>query len=101
VEEMAARKHLGNVETILSDCQTGIPDHSLDVALLYDILHDLGDPQAILAELHRVLKPDGILSVSDHHMKEKPIVAKVTEGGLFAFERRGPRTYRFQPRSAP
>ena len=51
-------------ETILSDCETGSPDDSLDVVILYDTLHDLNNPNGMLAELHRVPKPNGVLSVS-------------------------------------
>ncbi len=29
----------------------------MDVALLYDVYHDLAYPSIVLAELHRVLKP--------------------------------------------
>jgi ubiquinone/menaquinone biosynthesis C-methylase UbiE len=83
------------VEPILSDCQTGLTDNSLDVVLLYDIFHDLGDPNRILEELHRVLKPEGILSFSDHHMKENEIVSGVTNSGLFKLATRGKRTYTF------
>jgi hypothetical protein len=49
----------------------------------------------VLQELHRVLIPGGILSFSDHHMKERDIVAEVTIGGLFRPVRRGRRTYTF------
>jgi len=41
------------------------------------------------------LKPDGILSFSDHHMKEKEIVAEVTKSRLFRLSRKGQRTYTF------
>jgi len=83
------------VETILSDCQTGLPDNSLDVVLLYDIFHHLGDRDRVLKELHRVLKPDGVLSFSDHHMKESEIVSQVTNSRLFRLSRKGQRTYTF------
>jgi len=83
------------VETILSDCQTGLPENTLDAVLLYDAFHHLSDPDGVLKELHRVLKPDGILSFGDHHMKEKEIVAEVTNSGLFRLSRKGQRTYTF------
>jgi len=92
---IASKKRLSNIETILSDCQTGLPDNSLDVILLYDIFHHLSDPDMVLKELHRVLKPNGILSFSDHHMKEKEIVAQITNSGLFRLSRKGQRTYAF------
>jgi ubiquinone/menaquinone biosynthesis C-methylase UbiE len=95
VQSIALRKHLVNVETILSDCKTGLPDNSLDVVLLYDTLHDLGDPNCVLEELYRVLKPNGVLSVSDHHLKEAEIVSKVTNQGLFKLSRKGRKTYSF------
>ena len=95
VQGIVSKKQLLNVETILSDYQTGLPDNNLDVVLLYDIFHHLSDPNAVLKELHRVLKPDGTLSFSDHHMKEKEIVAEVTNSGLFRLSRKGQRTYAF------
>jgi ubiquinone/menaquinone biosynthesis C-methylase UbiE len=95
VQAIASKKQLTNVKTILSDCQTGLPDNSLDVVLLYDAFHHLSDPEVVLNELHRVLKPDGILSFNDHHMKEREIVAGVTNGGLFRLSRKGQRAYTF------
>jgi ubiquinone/menaquinone biosynthesis C-methylase UbiE len=95
VKDIASKKQLANVETILSDCQTGLPDNTLDAVLLYDIFHHLSDPNGVLKELHRVLKPDGILSFGDHHMKENEIVSQVTNSGLFRLSRKGERTYTF------
>lgn len=95
VQDIASKKQLTNVETILSDCQTGLPDNTLDAVLLYDIFHNLSDPDGVLEELHRVLKPDGILSFSDHHMKEKEIVAEIIKDQLFRLLRKGQRTYTF------
>ena len=95
VKDIASKKRLANVETILSDCQTGLPDNTLDAVLLYDAFHHLSDSNGVLQELHRVLKPDGILSFGDHHMKENEIVAGLTNGGLFRLLRKGQRTYTF------
>ncbi len=95
VRDIASKNKLKNVETILSDCRTGLPDNSVDVIMLYDTFHDLRNPNGVLQELHRVLKPGGLLSFSDHHMKEKEIIARVTEKGLFKLSRSGKRTYSF------
>jgi len=95
VKDIASKKQLRNVETILSDCQTGLPDNSLDAVLLYDAFHHLSDPDLVLNEIHRVLKPDGILSFGDHHMKEKEIVVEVINDRLFRLLRKGQRTYTF------
>jgi len=95
VQDIVSKKQLANVETILSDCKTGLLDNSLDVVLLYDTFHALSDPGGILEELHRVLKANGALSFSDHHMKEYEIVSGVTNGRLFRLSRKGERTYTF------
>ena len=95
VQNIASKKQLANVETIVSDCRTGLHRNSLDAVLLYDTFHHLSDPDRVLSELHRVLKPGGILSFSDHHMEEKEILARVTNGQLFRPQRRGQNTYTF------
>lgn len=93
--QMVLNLKLMNVKTIRSDCRTGLPDKSLDVVLLYDTFHDLGKPDDVLKEIHRLLRSNGILSFSDHHMKEDEIVSKVTKSGLFRLLRKGERTYSF------
>ena len=95
VHNIASKKQLTNVEAICSDCETGLPDNSVDVILLYDTFHTLSHPDGVLEELRRVLKPRGILSFSDHHMKENEIVTKVTNRGLFRLSRKDQRTYVF------
>jgi len=95
VHKVASKKGLTNIETILSDCATGLPESCVDVVLLFDTLHDLGHPYEVLRELHRVLKPMGTYSISDHHMKEDAILSEVTSRGLFRLWRKGRRTYTF------
>jgi ubiquinone/menaquinone biosynthesis C-methylase UbiE len=96
VQNMTTKQKLANIETILSDCATGLPDKSIDVVLLYDTFHSLSEPDTVLAELHRVLKPGGILSFNDHHMKEeKEIISRITDNGLFRLSRKGKLVYNF------
>ena len=95
VQKIASKKRLANVETICSDCATGLPNNSVDVVLLYDAFHELNDPDGVLKELARVLKPESTLSFSDHHMKKKEVISKVTHQGLFRLSRKGKRTYSF------
>lgn len=52
VKNLVEKNGLKNVETIISDCATGLPDKSLDVVLLYDVLHGLEDNKAVLKEIH-------------------------------------------------
>ena len=95
VQSPASKKGISNVRVILSDCDTGLPPDSIDVVLLYDILHDLENRTKVLTELRRVLKPEGILSVSDHHLKEEEIISGITGGGLFKLSVKGKKTYSF------
>jgi ubiquinone/menaquinone biosynthesis C-methylase UbiE len=95
VEALVSKKKLSNIKTIRSDGPTGLPDNSIDVVLLYDVLHHLNPLDNVLAELHRVLKPDGTLSMSDHHLEEAEIVSKMTGSGHFKLLSKGKRVYNF------
>jgi ubiquinone/menaquinone biosynthesis C-methylase UbiE len=95
VKKTVARKGIKNIETIESDCGTGLPNSSVDIVLLYDVFHHITGPDELLRELHRVLKPGGILSFSDHHMKENEILMGLTGSGMFKFIRKGKKTYTF------
>jgi len=95
VKKLVAKRKLTNVETILSDCKTGLPDSSLDVVLLYDVFHDLENQNLVLKELHRVLRSEGTLSFNDHHMNEAEITSKITSQRLFHLSRKGKHTYSF------
>ena len=65
VQQVASRKGLRNIETIHTDCATGLENGRMDIVLFYDTYHDLEDPDGVLEELHRVLKPNSALSFSD------------------------------------
>ena len=95
LQQLVSRKGLTNVETICSDCATGLNDESIDVVLLYDTYHDLRDPHGVVDELHRILKPAALLSFSDHHMKEDAIVSAMTKQKLFSLSKKGKRSYIF------
>lgn len=43
----------------------------------------IDNQNALLRELNRVLKAEGILSFSDHHMKESDILSLVSGESLF------------------
>jgi ubiquinone/menaquinone biosynthesis C-methylase UbiE len=95
VKKKATQKGVMNIVTIESECSTGLPDKDVDTVLLYDVFHGLTRPDDVLRELHRILKPGGTLSFSDHHMKEEEILARVTGAGRFRFVKKGKKTYSF------
>ncbi len=95
VESIASKLSLSNIETIYSDCATKLTAKDVDIVLLYDIFHMLGDKKNVLLELNRVLKDDGILSFSDHHMKEKDILSAIKKNKLFELHKKNKWTYSF------
>ena len=95
VRQIVDKNKLSNVKTIESNCDTGLPDEELDVVLLYDAFHGLVDQKVVLSELHRVLKPEGVLSFSDSHLEEKDIVSSITRYGLFKLKNKNRLTYTF------
>lgn len=95
IKNVAQKADISNIETICSDCDTGLSDESVNIIFLYDIFHLLNEPAKIIAELYRVLKKDGILSFSDHHMNNKDIISQMDKFGLFALSHNGEFTYTF------
>ncbi|MCJ7621934.1 MAG: class I SAM-dependent methyltransferase [Anaerolineaceae bacterium] len=95
VQNLIGTKNLANVETILVDDQTGLPDRSIDLVVLFDVYHMLQNPQETLAEFHRILKPGGQLSVLEPHMKEIKTISGVTKGKLFRLSGEGKHTLQF------
>ena len=95
IKDIASKRQLENIETIHSNCRTSLSENSIDIVLLYDVFHDLSDPDAVLKELYHILKPGGILSFSDHHMKEHEFMTKITTRGLFRLLKKNKHTYSF------
>jgi len=64
VQQKIEKEGVTNVKTILADAaQTGLPDQSFDLAFVFGFARPIGNPEDIWTELHRLLKPEGILSV--------------------------------------
>ncbi len=99
VQKKARRKGLARVETIQSDGPTGLPDESVDVVLVYDVFHELDDADAVLRELHRVMRAGGTLSFSDHHLEGGEAISRLAAGGLFEFSKKHKNTYAFVKKS--
>jgi len=61
---------LSNIETVLSHCPTGLTDGSIDLVWMCDVLHEIAEKRMVLQEMHRVLRPGGVLAIHDS-MKQK------------------------------
>ena len=95
VQKIALKNKLDNVKTIHSSCDTGLPDQTVDVVLLYDTFHDLDNPDDVLQEISRILEADGIFSFSDHHMGDREIREKILSNKLFKLTKKNKKTYTF------
>jgi len=84
VEKKAKKEGMTNITTILSDRDTGLPDESIDTILLYDTIHMIKDKQALLKELHRVVKSKGLLSILVRHMKIEDVLDIAEKDGQFS-----------------
>jgi len=92
----------GSVECLEVAEHEGIPlpARSVDAVLLYDVLHrgyfpDLRERKRLLADVHRVLKPGGLLSFHATHLREygMTFAKAVDEVRSVGFDLRG-RSYR-------
>ena len=84
VKEKATRAGLTNIEAILVDSyDTEIDEASADMVLLIDTFHMISDFDALLGEVHRILKQDGRLFMDPGHMKFSRAKEILDESGLF------------------
>jgi ubiquinone/menaquinone biosynthesis C-methylase UbiE len=80
----ARLKGLKNVETILTDRYTGLPGGSVDVVFMSDAFHDFKDKEGIIREMHRILKFDGVLSISEDFDRKIPkTIPQIEKTNLF------------------
>ncbi len=91
VEERSRKQGLTNIETILSDNRTGLPDECIDIVWMCDVFHEVTQRRAVLEELHRVLRREGVLAIYDG-MKDR--VLNYTTG-LFSLTGRDGKLLRF------
>lgn len=99
--KIAKLESLENIEPIKTSGELKIPmeDESVDVVLLYDVLHYMDERRKIIDDVYRVMKPGGLLSVyPKHHSSDSPlrglanltlkdIIKEIEEAG-FGFEKR-------------
>jgi ubiquinone/menaquinone biosynthesis C-methylase UbiE len=77
IRKKAEIKGIKNLHTILTDCKTRLPDSSIDFVLLFYVLHDFRNPDSIIRELDKTLKPKGILAIIDHKYDKAKVVSTI------------------------
>jgi len=97
VRRKIKERGLKNVEVILADAsKTGLPEESIDVAFLFGVIHALNDVDAVMQEMHRVLKARGVLSIQKSWWSEKKLLDTVTKNGLFSFKEKTSGVFKFE-----
>ena len=96
VKRKASKKNIDNIKTILTDCDTKLPDDSIDVIICFDVMHDIVDKNKLIEEFHRVLKPNGYLSFDDHHYDNEEITQLFSKSGLFQLNDKQDKIYNFK-----
>ncbi|WP_167909413.1 class I SAM-dependent methyltransferase [Thermococcus sp. Bubb.Bath] len=87
VREKAQRAGAKNVIPILANAaKTGLPDESIDLAFVFGLKHAAGGLESIIREIHRVLKPGGILAYETRSSKIKTLIKKL---GFEFLEKKG------------
>jgi ubiquinone/menaquinone biosynthesis C-methylase UbiE len=69
--------------------ETGIPDHSADIVLALDMFFLVKDPSALLSEIRRILRADGLLILDDGHKSRKSTLEKIDQAGSWIIKESG------------
>ena len=62
IREKIEEQNLINIETIHSDCDTGLKNNSVDIVFLHNTFPIIKNKKDVLSEIHRILKTNGKLS---------------------------------------
>jgi ubiquinone/menaquinone biosynthesis C-methylase UbiE len=101
LREAMVQRGAGNVVAVQATADsTGLPEASVDVALLVDVYHEAQDPLAFLGQLRRALKPTCRLVLvefraedpavpirAEHKMTAEQVIAELAAGGYRLTER--------------
>ena len=83
VQKKIKREGIKNVAPILANASdTGLPDRSVDLAFLFGLRYIAGGLENVISEIHRILKPGGILSFEKTRGSEKKLIEEVKKGGF-------------------
>lgn len=77
LRKSAAERGAANVVTVLSgDTATGLPKGVIDLALMVDVYHELGQPERFLEALKEALKPGGRLVLVEFRGEDPDVPIK-------------------------
>ena len=80
----AEKEGLNNIVTLLSSGDVDIPidNETLNHVLLIDVLQEISDKDTLLVEIHRILKPDGVIAVYPMHIDSNEVIRLASNAKL-------------------
>lgn len=71
IKKKIKKHNIKNVKPIITNTGTGLPDKSIDIVLLFNVIFMINDKEKLIDELHRILKKGGIISVVNSGLGSK------------------------------
>ncbi len=83
VQKKIEKEGIENVTPVLANASdTGLPDASIDLAFLFGLRYIAGGLENLILELHRILKPEAILSFEKTRGSKEKMIEEVERGGF-------------------
>ena len=82
IEKKIKKYNLKNVKPIITEDETGLPDESIDIALLFNVIFMIKNQEKLIDELHRVLKKGSIISIVNNGLGSKFKSKQIAEDSL-------------------
>lgn len=76
IERRCAENGLTNVKTVLGDLtDPKLPPAALDMVIMVSVVHCLAEPVALLRNIKKSLKPDGVIAIVEGNLDKAPDAA--------------------------
>lgn len=90
VKEKIAESGIENIKPVLTDASnTGLLDQEIDLVFMFGMPHVAGGLTNVLFEIHRVLKPGGILSFEKSRRSANKLIVDIENNGFVFMEKKG------------
>lgn len=84
VKKDMQREGLANiVPTLANGYDSGLPDECAEMVFALDMFFGVRQPTALLNELRRITRPDGVLVIDDGHQSRAKTLAKIQASGAW------------------
>lgn len=98
VQNLMKKHRLTNVIPVKVDGYSStIADNTADLIYALDMFHAIGETDTFLKELHRIVKPGGMLVIDDGHQPHEDAREKILHSGLWIIAGEGETWMRCTP----